>query len=53
MRLLFEIADGRAFCEPGFAGIFLILTGNDAQHGRLTGAVRTEDTDLGIRVEDR
>ena len=53
LRLLRQVADGRAFGEPGFAGEFLVEPGHDAQHGRLTGAVRAEDTDLGVRVEGK
>jgi hypothetical protein len=51
MRLLLQITDGRAFGEPGFTRPFLVLAGNDAQHGRLTGTVRAENTDLGIGIE--
>ncbi|MND68196.1 hypothetical protein D3C80_596400 [compost metagenome] len=51
LRLLLQVTDGRTFGEPGFTGIFLVLTGNDAQNRRLTGTVRAENTDLGVGIE--
>ncbi|MCY1234068.1 hypothetical protein D9M72_466370 [compost metagenome] len=51
LRLLRQIADGGTLGYPGFAGEFLVEAGHDAQNRRLTGAVRAEDTDLGVRVE--
>jgi hypothetical protein len=51
MRFLLEVTDACTFSEPGFTGKFLVLAGDDAQHGGLTRAVGAENTDLGIRVE--
>ena len=51
MRLLRQIADGRAFRRPGFTGEFGVMAGHDLQQRRLTRAVRAEDADLGIGVE--
>src|SRR5690606_40765271 len=35
----------------GLASIFLVETGHDLEDGRLTGAVRTENTDLRVGIE--
>lgn len=51
LRLLLEITERRTLGEPGFTGIFLVEASHDFENGRLTGAVRAEDTDLGIGVE--
>jgi hypothetical protein len=42
---------GGAFGQPGFARIFLVEARNDPQHGRLAGAVRAENADLGVGIE--
>ena len=51
LRLLRQIADGRALRHPGFAGKFLVEPGHDAQQRRLAGAVDAEHTDLGVGIE--
>ena len=51
LRLLRQVADARAFRDPGLAGPFLVHAGHDLEQGRLTGAVDAEHADLGVRIE--
>jgi hypothetical protein len=51
LRLLRQVADLGALGGPGLAGILLVDTGHDLQKRRLAGPVRTQDADLGVRVE--
>ena len=50
-RLLRQVADLDALGGPGLADEVLIDAGHDAQEGRFTRAVDTDDADLGIRQE--
>ena len=50
--LLRQVADARAGGEPGLAARGLLEAGHDAQQGRLAGAVRSQDADLGA-VQER
>ena len=49
--LLRQVTERRALGQPGFAGKLLVEPGHDLENRRFTGAVGTENTDLGIRVE--
>jgi hypothetical protein len=51
LRLLRQVAERRAFGQPGLAGELAVEPGHDPQDRRLTRAVGTENTDLGVRVE--
>ena len=50
-RLLHQDADAVAGAELGVAVGRLVQAGHHLQHGRLAGAVRSEDADLRARVE--
>ena len=51
LRVLFEIAHGVAGREDNFALIALVNACYDFQQRRLTGAVQTDDADLGTVEE--
>ena len=51
LGLLAQVADGEAGCQAGFTGEPVVEPGHDPQQARLAGAVRTDDADLGARVE--
>ena len=51
LRLLAEIADREPRSQPSFAVVAVIEPGHDPQQARLARAVRTDDADLGARVE--
>ena len=50
-RLLREMPDAGPFGGEGLAGEVPVEAGHDPQEGRLAGAVRPEDADLGVREE--
>jgi hypothetical protein len=51
LGLLREIADGDVLARPGLAGELGVEPGHDLDQGRLAGAVRADDADLGALVE--
>ena len=51
LRLLRQVADARAFGDPGLAVKIGVDAGHDAQQRRLAGAVDAEHADLGVRIE--
>ena len=51
LRLLFEVADARAFGDPAFADELLVDARHDAEQRRLARAVDAEHADLGVRIE--
>ena len=51
LRLLAEVADREAGRQAGFAHELVVEPGHDPEQARLAGAVRTDDPDLGARVE--
>src|SRR5690606_36338572 len=50
-HVLIEVADGHAAIDGDLAFLGLLLTGDEAEEGRLAGAVRTDEAHLLPTVE--